>query len=219
MRLGGIYALDNLAEEYPEQYHLRITHLFCAFLRHPSGNADDAIAPTTEEPSTPDAQEDEGWQKGALQAQRHSRVREDVQIIIDLLRERSDKRIAFEQKSGFKPDMRGANLRHANLARMKLNRTVFVNADLSYSSLYGASLRGAILRHSKLAGVMLNEADLSGATLSGADLSGATLEYTNLSGTRFFRSRFQEDGTRPHPNSACSSLRRQIQSTRIRRHN
>ena len=35
VRLGGIYALQNLAEEHPGQYHVRVMRLFCAFLRSP----------------------------------------------------------------------------------------------------------------------------------------------------------------------------------------
>ena len=186
VRLGGIYALDNLAEEYPEQYHLRIMYLFYAFIRRPSGSADEAIAPTSEELSTPAAQYDEGYQEGALQGEPQPRVREDVQAIIERLHKRSDERIALERKSGFRPDLRGAYLRHANLARTKLDRVVFVNADLSYASLNGASLREAILRDTRLPGAMLNEADLSGAMLAGADLSGVTIENTNLSGAQFY---------------------------------
>ena len=36
VRLGGIYALKRLAEEHPEQYHVQIMQLFCAFVRHPT---------------------------------------------------------------------------------------------------------------------------------------------------------------------------------------
>ena len=36
VRLGGIYALRSLAEEYPNQYHVPIMRLLCAFVRHPT---------------------------------------------------------------------------------------------------------------------------------------------------------------------------------------
>ena len=36
VRLGGIYALQSLAEEHSEQYHAQIMRLFCAFVRHPT---------------------------------------------------------------------------------------------------------------------------------------------------------------------------------------
>ena len=35
VRLGGIYALQRLTEEHPEQYHLQVMRLFCTFVRHP----------------------------------------------------------------------------------------------------------------------------------------------------------------------------------------
>ena len=35
VRLGGIFALRRLAEEHPEEYHVQIMRLFCAFVRHP----------------------------------------------------------------------------------------------------------------------------------------------------------------------------------------
>ena len=37
VRLGGIYALQRLATEHPEQYHIQIMQLFCAFVRNPTG--------------------------------------------------------------------------------------------------------------------------------------------------------------------------------------
>ena len=201
VRLGGVYALDNLAEEYPEQYHLQIMRLFCAFIRHPNGSAGSAIVPISEEP-WPQYDHDEGvWrekvlqevilqeviaQEVATQDEQQPLVREDVQEIINLLRKRSDKRIALEQQSGFVPDLRGASLQHANLARMKWDRAMFSNADLSYSNLYRTSLKKAILRGAKVPSAMLNETDLSGAMLADADLSGAILENTNLSGARFY---------------------------------
>ena len=35
VRLGGVYALQRLAEEHPDQYHIQITRLLCAFARNP----------------------------------------------------------------------------------------------------------------------------------------------------------------------------------------
>ena len=34
VRLGGIYALERLAAEHPEQYHVQIMKLLCAFVRY-----------------------------------------------------------------------------------------------------------------------------------------------------------------------------------------
>ena len=40
VRLGGIYALQRLAEEEPKQYHVQIMRLFCAFVRNPTKDED-----------------------------------------------------------------------------------------------------------------------------------------------------------------------------------
>ena len=40
VRLGGIYALRQLSDEHPEQYHVQVMRLFCAFACHPTGAED-----------------------------------------------------------------------------------------------------------------------------------------------------------------------------------
>ena len=40
VRLGGIYALQRLAEEHPENYHIQNMQLLCAFVRHPTRDPD-----------------------------------------------------------------------------------------------------------------------------------------------------------------------------------
>ena len=46
VRLGGIYALQRLAKEHAEQYHVQIMRLFCAFVRHPTEDKDDTAKST-----------------------------------------------------------------------------------------------------------------------------------------------------------------------------
>ena len=68
-------------------------------------------------------------------------------------------------------DLRGAYLREANLR----------GADLRGANLYGADLRGADLRAANLYGANLSEADLRGANLREANLRVANLYGANLS--------------------------------------
>jgi len=70
------------------------------------------------------------------------------------------------QFSSDKIDLKGANLSHANLTNVNLEKMNLTGADLSY----------AILTNVKLSG-----ADLSYANLSYADLTNATLTHVNLS--------------------------------------
>ena len=36
VRLGGIYALQGLAERHPEEYHVPVMQQLCSFVRHPT---------------------------------------------------------------------------------------------------------------------------------------------------------------------------------------
>ena len=45
VRLGGIYSLQQLGEDYPERYHVRVMRLFCGFVRHPTLSEDTKLKP------------------------------------------------------------------------------------------------------------------------------------------------------------------------------
>ncbi|HFL0658796.1 TPA: pentapeptide repeat-containing protein [Listeria monocytogenes] len=76
---------------------------------------------------------------------------------------------------GERADLRGANLRHADLRRADLS-----GANLRHADLRRADLSGANLRHADLRRADLSYANLSYADLSYADLNGANLSYANL---------------------------------------
>ena len=51
VRLGGIYGLCQLAQDYPKEFHLRVVNLLAAFVRHPPPNEPAATeTAATEEP-------------------------------------------------------------------------------------------------------------------------------------------------------------------------
>ena len=90
-----------------------------------------------------------------------------------------------DEEGGLKADLRGADLRGANLCGADLRR-----ANLCGVNLNGASLRGADLREATLRGAILYRADLREADLRGADLSGANLYGANLRGAILYRADF-----------------------------
>ena len=201
VRLGGIYALQRLAQERDE-YHVPIMRLFCAFVCNPTETKDDKSVATNEE-------------------YEHSRPpRPDVVAIMEAIASRKIDRLTLEQEDGFYPDFRYANLIGLNLSRIgnvDLSWSRLTGANLSYIWLppqtnfsqvreaYGANLSyarlnrvnfklcnfwGTDLSDSLLIGANLQCADLRKAnlantTLATADLSGATFRDANLSGTQF----------------------------------
>ncbi|EAV2544410.1 pentapeptide repeat-containing protein [Salmonella enterica subsp. enterica serovar Cotham] len=77
--------------------------------------------------------------------------------------------ITSMHESGSRADLRGADLRNANLYGADLR-----GADLRNANLYGADLRGADLRNANLYGADLRNANLRGANLRGANLPDLT---------------------------------------------
>ncbi|EIB3840225.1 pentapeptide repeat-containing protein [Salmonella enterica] len=85
--------------------------------------------------------------------------------------------ITSMRESGSRADLRGANLRGANLCDADLR-----GANLRGANLCDADLRGADLRDADLFGADLLGANLRGANLRGANLRGANLCGANLCG-------------------------------------
>ncbi len=207
VRLGGIYALQGLAEEDPKQYHVQIMKLFCAFARRPTHDGDDGIG-KGKQSDAPDESDTET-----------ERRREDVRAVMEAIGSRSESDIVLEREDSFKLDLTGVDvgdadlrranlswivLKNANLSGAKLNRanlsmTGLDGANLSKADLTGANLSGATLTNAKLCGAELYHANLSDAKLHGADLSraglggaklfNAQLNHANLSGASLYYNR------------------------------
>ncbi|MCY3886236.1 MAG: pentapeptide repeat-containing protein [Chloroflexi bacterium] len=133
VRLGGIYALQRLAEEHPEQYHVQIMQLFCAFVRHPT--------------------KDDG---GAAKPDEKDRLREDVQAVMRAIGTRGEAGIALEKKANLPLDLhgadlsgvflpRGTNLSGANLTEANLSSVRFSRVNLSGAALHQTNLSSASL--------------------------------------------------------------------------
>ncbi len=211
VRLGGIYALQSLAEEHPELYHIEIMKLFCAFVRDPTvRNGRDA-------PRTIAAAELGVEESGYDQPER---LRFDVQSVVEAIATRNSACIALEDKAGFRLDLRNANLHSLdlfNLEGVNLSGARLTDVDLSHvklrpftdlsriresyqanfskarlnrvsfeaANLEESSFRGSLLIGANLRIADLRRANLSTAVLANANLRGAELRDVKLSGTKF----------------------------------
>ena len=126
VRLGGIYALHRLAEDEPEQYHVQIMRLFCAFVSYPT--------------------EDKDYIAG-LEATKHQphRVRGDVQAAIGVIGTRSAGDIELEKSEEFLLKLTGAYLGKANLTDVNLTGAMLLNTNLRLAYLIGTNLTGVHL--------------------------------------------------------------------------
>ena len=169
VRLGAIYAMERLAEEHPEQYHVQILRLFCAFMRLP-----------TKDQSLESAQAD--IEPGTLLG-----MRPDVAAVMEAISSRSALRVELERKAGFRLDLRGAELPLAQLLNADFANAFLQHANLSHTNISGTDLSDAFLDYADLSGAMFSNVSFTRTRLLSANLSGALLQDLDLSMTSFHR--------------------------------
>ena len=152
-RMGGIYALQRLAEEHPKEYHIQIMNLLCSYARHPK------IQDTKPE----------------------DQVSEDVQSIMYAIRACRQKEdvLELEKEEEFRLNLTKSHLRGADLSGVNLSNADLPEANLSRVFLGHAILSGAYLLRADLCGATFSHANLSGANLSGAKLTADPLTDGN----------------------------------------
>ena len=166
-RLGGIYALQSLAEEHPEDYQPQVIQLFCAYVRDPDGGKEVSFV-------TP-----------------HGSMRLDVAAAIEAINAVRKASSFAEERGLLNLDLRGARLngmtlRNGNLSRADMTKTVLNGADLEGANLSGVNLTGAELRRT-----VLNRACLSEAIIHEADLRYVKFCHANLENAQISRSQMQ----------------------------
>ena len=174
VRLGGIYALHRLAEDGPEQYHVQIMRLLCAFVRNPTKGKD------SDDRSRAAVNEESGQRTIKLKV-KALMVLEDVQAALEAIGTRSDADVKLEKKEKFEPDLSGAQLsgvdlskRKANLSGVDLSDAVFAPPDLKHLDLNAWQFVYEV-PHTK---AILSNVNLSGANLVRADLTEASLSWS-----------------------------------------
>ena len=163
VRLGGIYALKHLAADHPEQYHIQVMELLCAFVRHPTKDEALVVEPYEEEQSP----------------------RSDIRAIVELICRRSDSQIQVERKAGFSLD-----LSNADLCRLRFENADLSGANLNGAKLVKSSLAKANLSNAQFADAMFSLMRPSISPLAVKDYtdkvhSHANLIEANVSGASF----------------------------------
>ena len=211
LRLGGVYALERIAQDSPRD-HGPIVEVLSAFLRDQSLKGNVLVAFAGQE--RPDEHVDSGWLP-------KEHLRPDLQAAVTVLGRRNTaldypgewrldlhqvdlrrgdlRRVNFQrallwgvhlqganvtvaQLDG--ADFAGADLETAALGSATLQRCLFSEANLENASLYGADLRGAQFLGSNLKGAVLTGAHTEDASFSGANMQGAYLKAVDLSEAR-----------------------------------
>jgi len=202
IRLGAILNLETLAQTSP-RLHQPILEAFCAYIREkartpsplekesPPLSTDDAAGKdgdtSADDSSDHDAREEtkrrveeiEHRNKSIRQAINGLKpFRTDLQAIVTAL----GRRTVTQDRPGYRLDLRGANLRKADLSEGHFQGADLASAHLEGANLEGAHLEGALMWDAHLEGAILWDAHLEGAVLIGANLEGANLQDANLEG-------------------------------------
>ena len=143
VRLGGIYALSRISQDWPKDYW-PIAEILTAYVRH------NAV-----------------WKETPTAAQHRPT---DIQAILTVLGHHAPPG-GFTEKN--KLDLRFADLRGLEFYDANLEWTDFYGAHLENAVMWGAVLRHAKLEKAHLAGANLRGVKLEGASLEGASLDGA----------------------------------------------
>ena len=132
VRLGGIYALQRLAEEWPEQYHIQIMRLFCAFVRLPT--------------------KDQSLEAGqvVIKPCMLLGIRQDVDAVMEAIGSRNQSRIPLERKARFRLDLRGTDLHKAQLLDANLSNAMFHHSNLSSVNFANTDLSDALFSYADL---------------------------------------------------------------------
>ena len=129
VRLAGILALQNLADQNRHIYYVPAMQLLCAFIRYPTRDDEVEVDTTYDDDGEP----------------HYPPVRQDVQAALSILRDRDAELISLEDEQEVVLDLSRSNLRGANLIGLNLSHAI-----LNYATLDGADLREANLSHADL---------------------------------------------------------------------
>ena len=121
VRLAGVYALHRLAEEHPEEYHIQIMNLLCAFVRHPT--KDESLTVNQPPPYS---------------------MREDVRVVATTIGSRREAGLAIEKREGYRLDLRRADLSGLVLFQSNLAKADLREANLAPTGFFEVDLSGAV---------------------------------------------------------------------------
>ena len=159
VRIGGIYALEHIARDSPEDYYPTVMEVLAAFIREHSPEQWPRPEPDTD--TVPPRE-----------------TRPDVQVALTVI----GRRVSCNDRLNAAIDLRGVKLFRADLTDAHLTGVDLEGAHLEGANLYDANLTGTRLSRAHLSHAHLNEANLTGAELVGAKLIGADFYGAHLNG-------------------------------------
>lgn len=172
LRLGGIYTLERISRESPNDYWT-VMETLTAFVRE--------HARWTESDSAVVAQSMVCFYQPMAAERPVSGPPTDIAAVLSVIVRRSKENQRTEKQKSWRFDLAGTDLRRADLSGANLEGANLIGAHLERAHLSDAQLEDAWLvdahlERASLLGAHLERANLSGAHLEGAYLAGAHLD-------------------------------------------
>jgi uncharacterized protein YjbI with pentapeptide repeats len=155
IQLGGIYSLERIAKDSPQDYWT-VMQVLTAFVRQNSKLEDS--------------------NENSTMAKSKSAPKAEIQAVIAVIVKRKDP----EGYSG-SIDLRRTNLRKSDFTKASFVNASLGGSDFSSADLSGAFLDGADLSYCDLTGTKLNQSKMYQSSLSVTKLSSTTLNGADLS--------------------------------------
>jgi hypothetical protein len=174
VRLGGIYALERLANDSDKDYG-PIMETLTAYVRERAPCRE----PLPETPEEATGGKTTTQAASATPEQLAPKPATDIQAILTVLGRR---KYHYGDGEAMPLDLSGTDLRGAELWEIHLEGAYLREAHLEEAYLRGAHLEGADLIDAHLEGADLTEAHLEGAELIDAEMGGCTLMGAHLEG-------------------------------------
>lgn len=130
VRIGSIFALERIAQDSPRD-HIQIMETLCAYIRENSPCEN--LQPTEN-------------------LQKRPKVRNDIQVAINVIARRTEEQINQENEQKFRLDLRDTDLSGVNFRKGNFSAAMFHNSKLeaayfSYCKLHGTQFFYSILNH------------------------------------------------------------------------
>jgi hypothetical protein len=197
VRIGGLYALEQIVRDYPAEYQTTVMQILAAYIREKSKAQKETFL-STKYPNeqktritSPRARQFGSWtivrsgykltteEQNIIQHDseaNNQQANPDIQIAIGIIRERDKE---FDREN-FIFDLREANLNHTDLSGIVIRNAYIGQANVSSSILSKIDLSNSDLEDSNFTSSKLIEANLTGAYLNNTRFTDAQLQNANL---------------------------------------
>jgi uncharacterized protein YjbI with pentapeptide repeats len=179
-RVGGIFALEQIAQSSPEN-HWTVIEVLISYIRDQSRKENSTFKPEykAKENHSDQNKIEERLQK--IMAEEAISVTIDIQAALTVICRRNSKQDPQDRVIDLSScDIRGANIKNANLGHADLRGAKISGANLENANLSSAKLQGTDFRRSVLNGANLNKSSLNHALLQEASLEKTDLQDSDL---------------------------------------